>query len=101
NGTIEILKKGGDDEQRVATFSSGSHFGEMAFLDKSPRAASAQAKEPAKLLELRYASLEQLMQTQKDVGIKFYRNFAQALSRRIRQTTTDLSTLKDIKLRHL
>lgn len=100
-GTVEILKKGTDDEQKVAAFSGGSHFGEMAFLDRSPRAASAMAKENLKLLELPYAGLEQLIQGNKELGLKFYRNAAQSLSRRVRQTTTDLSTLKELKLRHL
>lgn len=101
SGTVEILKKGNEDEQRVAAFSGGSHFGEMAFLDKSRRTASAIAKENCRLLEIGYAELEQLTQRQERIGFRLYKNLAQALSRRIRQTTVDLSTLRDLKLRHL
>src|SRR5262245_8534904 len=55
HGTVEILKKGsGGDEQTVTQLTGGSHFGEMAFIDREPRAAAAMAKENVGLLEINY-----------------------------------------------
>jgi CRP/FNR family transcriptional regulator, cyclic AMP receptor protein len=102
DGSVEILKNSAEsDEQKVTIFSAGSHFGEMALLDASPRAASAVAKENTHLLEIRYEDLQQLLEKEQEIGLKLYRNFAQALCKRMRQTTSDLSTLKQMKLRQL
>lgn len=102
SGTIEILKQGSEgEEQRLANLSTGSHFGEMAFVDHSPRAASAMVREGGKLLEIPYADLEQVLSENHEIGMKLYRNLALVLSRRIRQTTTDWSHLRELKLRHI
>lgn len=102
SGTIEILKRGGESEdQKVTIFSAGSHFGEMAFLDREPRAASAEAKENTRLVEIRFDDLESLARENQAIGLKLYRNLAQSLCRRIRQTTKDLSFLKELKLRQI
>lgn len=101
-GSVEILKKGtGGDEQNVTILSAGSHFGEMAFVDKAPRAAAAMAKENVKLLEVGYGELDRLVSSNSALGMKIYRSFAMVLCRRIRQTTGSLSSLKELKLRHL
>lgn len=101
-GTVEITKRGGEsEEQKVTIFSAGSHFGEMAFLDDEPRAASADAKENTKLVEIRFDGLRKLAEENQDLGLKLYRNLAQSLCRRIRQTTKDLSFLKELKLRQI
>jgi CRP-like cAMP-binding protein len=102
SGTIEILKKGsGGDEQTVAHLSPGSHFGEMAFIDKEPRAAAAMAKENVKLLEIKYADLDHLINAKPPIGHNIYKALATTLCRRIRQTTNNLSSLKELKLKHL
>ena len=102
HGTIEILKRGstGGDEQSVTQLSAGSHFGEMSFMDKEPRAAAAMAKENTKLLEVPFDGLEKLIATQPVIGVKIYRSMAAILCRRIRQTTNNLSSLKELKLKH-
>ncbi len=99
-GTVEIVKHGESDQQ-IAAMGRGSHFGEMAFLDHSTRAAAAVAREPARVLELQYADLERIIGNNKDMGFKFYRTLAMSLAKRIRKTTVDLSQLKDLKLRHV
>ena len=102
HGSVEILKKGaGGDEHSVTQLSAGSHFGEMAFVDHAKRAAAAQAKENVKLLEIAYADLERVISSNPAIGAKVFRSLAAILCRRIRQTTGDLSSLKELKLRHL
>jgi CRP/FNR family cyclic AMP-dependent transcriptional regulator len=100
-GSIEILKQGqGGDAQKIATLGTGSHFGEMAFLDEAPRAASAVARESSRLIEIPFRDLEALFERHREIGFKLYRTLATALARRIRQTTLDLTNLKELKLRH-
>jgi CRP-like cAMP-binding protein len=100
-GSVEILKRGssGGDEQSVTILSPGSHFGEMAFVDKAPRAAAAMAKENVKLLEIKYTDLERVTEANHEIGLKIYRSIANVLCKRIRQTTNNLSSLKELKLK--
>jgi CRP-like cAMP-binding protein len=101
-GTIEIRKMGpGGTEHPVAQLVAGSHFGEMAFVDHAKRAAAAYAPENTKVLEIKYADLEQLIGSNPKIGLKIYRSLAAILCRRIRTTTGDLSSLKELKLRHI
>lgn len=101
-GSVEILKKGsGGDEQTVTQLSAGSFFGEMAFIDRAPRAAAVMSREITKLIEIGYNDLETLIKSQPAIGNKMFRSMAAVLCRRIRQTTSDLSSLKELKLRHV
>lgn len=102
-GTIEVLKKGSPtaDVQSIASLSAGAYFGEMAFVDKAKRAASAVARENSQLLEVPYEPLEKLLVEQTGIGLKVYRSLSETLCRRIRQTTTNLSSLKELTLRHI
>lgn len=101
DGTIEIKKRGAEDEQKIAAFAKGSVIGEMAMLDRAKRAAGAVARENSKLLELSFENLEQALSANKDAGLKFYRALALTLCKRIRLTTVDLAQLKDMKLKTL
>lgn len=101
HGSVEILKKSTEDEMRVTELSAGSHFGEMSFLDRAPRAASVMARENVKLIEIGFEDLERLLNAKQAMGFKVFRSMAAVLSRRIRQTTGDLTSLKQLKLRHL
>lgn len=101
HGSVEILKKSGDEDIRVAELSSGSHFGEMSFLDRAPRGASVVARENLKLVEIEFEALEKLLTAKQTMGFKVFRSMAAVLSKRIRTTTNDLSSLKQLKLKHI
>jgi CRP-like cAMP-binding protein len=93
-GTVEIIKEGAAGTRLVvAQLTEGAHFGEMAFVDRSPRAAAALAKNSARVLEVKYDDLERIVATQPTVGLKLYHSIATTLCERIRQTTSDLSHL--------
>lgn len=57
--------------------------------------------EGAKLIEIGYNDLENVINAQPAIGNKMFRSLAAVLCRRIRQTTGDLSSLKELKLRHV
>ena len=102
-GMIDILKKGADrgEEQQVTELGTNSIIGEMAFIDASQRAAGARARENTHLLELSFQDIRSVMEKHPMVGLKFYRNLAGILAKRIRQTTNNLSSIKEMKLKSL
>jgi CRP-like cAMP-binding protein len=93
-GTVEIVKEGRAGAKLVvALLQGGAHFGEMSFVDRAPRAASAMVRSRAKLLELKYDDLETLVSTRPELGLKLYHAMAKTLCERIRATTSDLTHL--------
>src|SRR5262245_1459165 len=74
DGSVEVLKiTPQGQEQRLATLPVGALLGEMAFVDLSPRAATARAAGKVKLLEFTYSDIEAFCTSRPDIGIKFYR----------------------------
>jgi CRP-like cAMP-binding protein len=95
-GSIQISVNSQEgDELKIRHFGSGSHFGEMAFLDNSPRSATATATENSHLLEIRYERLGQILEAEPGMAIKFYRSTAKFLTTRLRATTSDLNQLRE------
>jgi CRP/FNR family transcriptional regulator, cyclic AMP receptor protein len=94
SGSIDILKEGPSGTALIiAQLEEGSHFGEMSFVDQSPRAAGAIAREDSLLLEIHFDDLERIVATQPGVGLKLYHSIARTLCERIRRTTSELSHL--------
>ena len=82
-----------DDEHSVpvATLGTGSHFGEMALLDSEPRSASASAMSDSDIVKISYASMVELMNSNPQIEVHFYRELSKFLCSRLRFTTLDLS----------
>lgn len=99
-GVVEISKKGmqGSDKG-VMQLTHGAVIGEMSFVDQCPRSGTATAKENLKLIEFSYAKLSKLLEENPALGLKFYKGIAETLCRRIRSTTTNLSSIKELNLR--
>ena len=101
SGSVDVLKRGSEDDARVTTFGPGATFGEMAYFDQESRTASCEAKENCQLYELSYKALDDLVATNPALGVKIFKGLMRSLCRRVRQTTADLSSLKELKLKHL
>ena len=99
SGTIEIYNKGVNEDVKIATLGAGSHFGEIPFFDPVERTGSAEARENTLVYEIDYSDLEALIKGNPALGMKFCKAVTRALCKRIRQTTHDLSSLKELKLR--
>jgi CRP-like cAMP-binding protein len=84
----------------VASLGTGSHFGEMAFLDGEKRSASAQAMEKSEIVILDYQSLQKLIEKNTEIAVHFYRGLANFLCGRLRLTTNDLSFAREKNLSH-
>ncbi len=63
----------------------GQIFGEMGFLEKRSRSATAIAKSHVRLLSVSFEQLDNLIATNQKFGLGFYRTIATLLSRRLRR----------------
>lgn len=100
-GSIKISHKNSKgDEMDVATLGSGSHFGEMAFIDGERRSATAVVVERTEILRADFRKLRELLDGNPKLATKFYRSVSHFLCGRLRQTTTDLAFSREKNLRH-
>ncbi|MEW4486749.1 cyclic nucleotide-binding domain-containing protein [Thalassoglobus sp. JC818] len=58
------------DEYRTSILSPGQWFGELSALGRTPRTTTVFAEEPAKLLEIRWQGLRDLMRFDKNAAVK-------------------------------
>jgi len=72
-------------ENRLATFSAGIVFGELALLDPGPRSASVEADQDMVCYVLTEDAFEQLRKDHQDIAIKLLTNLGRELSRRLRR----------------
>jgi CRP/FNR family cyclic AMP-dependent transcriptional regulator len=100
-GTVKIEQKSSKgDVINLATFGSGSHFGEMSFLDHETRSATVSAVEKTEILKIDYQALKTVMESHAGLSGKIYKALACFLCGRLRVTTTDLSFAREKNLRH-
>ena len=101
HGSVRIHQKSDSGENiEVATLGTGSHFGEMAFVDGEQRSASATAIERAEVVYLTYEKLSALLETNEKIAVHFYKELARFLCGRLRVTTNDLSFAREKNLSH-
>jgi CRP-like cAMP-binding protein len=84
----------------IAMLGTGSHFGEMSFIDGEPRSASAVAVEKTELIVLNYEKLKRCLEARPEAAVKMYRELAHFLAGRLRLTTNDLSYAREKNLSH-
>lgn len=100
-GSVRIFRETSNgDRVEVAMLGSGSHFGEMSFIDKEPRSATAEAVEKCEIMRIPYDDLAALFENEAKLAATFYKSLSRFLSGRLRQTTTDLTFSREINLRH-
>ncbi|SVC90668.1 uncharacterized protein METZ01_LOCUS343522 [marine metagenome] len=104
HGTVNIeLDEEGDTSGpiAVATLGTGSHFGEMAFLDNQPRSASAIAASYSDILRIGYSAMKEVLESDSALSIHVYKQLARFMCSRLRLTTLDLKYERSQNLGHL
>lgn len=97
-GSVKIsVSSNSGDEIAIRNFGSGSHFGEMPFMDGDKRSATATATENTHVAEIPYNKMQGLLEAEPVMAAKFYRSTARFLANRLRATTTDLNQIKEHK----
>ncbi|MES2965489.1 MAG: cyclic nucleotide-binding domain-containing protein [Bdellovibrionota bacterium] len=99
-GSVKIKHTGKEDSVDVATLGTGSHFGEMAFVDGEKRSATVVAIERTELVKMDYEDLRRVLEANPTIAVKAYKAFAHFLCGRLRITTTDLSFAREKNHRH-
>ncbi len=82
-GKVEILKKVGGAERRLATLEEGDFFGEMAILEDQPRSASARAATDCALLRIDSTTFDQMVRHHPEIPVRMLRK----LSARLREAS--------------
>ena len=81
-GKIEIVNSINGEETAIAILEKGDFFGEMSILEDMPRAASARALTPSKVLAINGSTFDQMLRDNPEVAVRMMRK----LSRRLRET---------------
>lgn len=79
--------------RRVAVFSPGTNFGEMALLDGLPRSAEIRAECPLETMELSQDAFLHLAEEAPQLQICLLINLSRILAERLREANIELSTL--------
>jgi hypothetical protein len=87
-GKVDIFPD--DKQQPIAAFEQGQVFGELAFLDGSPRGAKAIAAQPTILLILKRGDFYELTQREPNLGLAVMRNIALELGNRLRRMNASI-----------
>lgn len=104
HGTVRLeLDDEGSQANRVeiSVLGTGSHFGEMGFLDNEPRSAHATAASNSSIVCIGYAPMKTLLESDQAIALHVYRELARFLCRRLRLTTLDLSYERSKNLGYL
>jgi glutaminase len=80
--------------KRLATFSAGMAFGEMALLDGAPRSAGVTADTEVECDLLRVEDFERLEQTDPATKIVLLKNLALGLSAKLRKANREISVFE-------
>ncbi len=91
-GEVEILKKTEEgDSLTLAELGPGDFFGEMAFVDQSPRSAAAVARTPLKVHVLPSGSLERIVEYNVGTALYLTSLLCKILARRLNATLSRIA----------
>jgi len=93
-GVVLVHLHSTGEVKRLGTLVGGAIFGEMALLDKKPRAASIIATEGMVCYRLGVDAFERIKAAHHDIAIKVFNNLCIMLSDRIRSTNTMIAELE-------
>jgi glutaminase len=80
--------------KRLATFSAGMTFGEMAIIDHAPRSAIVQADTEVECDLLNVEDLSRLGESRPHIKIKLLKNLSLGLCRKLRKANREMSVLE-------
>ena len=96
SGCAEVrLRLDGGCDQRLDVFSAGMSFGEMAFLDSSPRSADVVAVTDVECRVMDQSFFEQIAEKHPALKAKLLQQIALQLCDRLRQANMEISALRN------
>lgn len=94
--TIRISLQESGRSRRLVTYGPGTVFGEMSFLDGSPRSATVWAEADSEVLCLTFESFQVLRGQRPELAARLSLNIATEISQRLRMTSHQLRQLEDV-----
>jgi glutaminase len=95
SGSVEVrLELEGKRHQRLDVFASGMSFGELAFLDGSPRSADIIALGPVSCRVIDRRFFDELGERSPVIKAKILNEIALLMSSRLRQANIEISALR-------
>ena len=95
SGRVRVELCTGDVPRHLATFARGDFLGEMAFLDRQPRSATARAHGATELFALSRSRFDAAAPRQADLGRKFFWRLSRAMSYRLRRADAEIRALHE------
>jgi SulP family sulfate permease len=92
--SVNVDLPGQDRRRRLASFSAGTVFGEVALLDREPRSATVIADEETVCYVLSEDGFHVLVRDHHAIAIKLLTNLGRELSRRVRRANAMISQLE-------
>jgi MFS superfamily sulfate permease-like transporter len=92
--SVKLRLPGQARENRLATFTAGTVFGEVALLDQGPRSATVEAEEPLVCYVLTRDGFDVLEAEHQGAAIKLLANLGRELSQRLRRANRTISQLE-------
>jgi SulP family sulfate permease len=93
--SIKMILRESNRYTRLVTYSAGVIFGEMAFLDGSPRSADVWSETDSEAFTLSPDEFENLRRENPEIAVKLIRNIALEVSRRLRTTSNEVRVLEE------
>jgi CRP-like cAMP-binding protein len=92
SGSVRVTKlDDGGEEKVLAILNPGDHFGEIALVDNHPRSATVIANEDTELIQIQADDFNKLLESDKEIALKFYKSFVKVLCTRLRDTNESLT----------
>jgi len=79
----------------ISVLGGGALLGEMAFVNREQRTATAEVLEATEVVRIAYAPLENLLKTKPTIAASFYKAIAFFLTQRLGATTRDLGFARE------
>lgn len=98
SGSVRVTKNGSETD--LVMLGSGSHFGELALVDESPRSATVTANERCVIITIGATVLREKFASNPAAGADFYRAVARSIAKRLRATTDDLAFARQLAFEH-
>ncbi|PYM71928.1 MAG: hypothetical protein DME10_14395 [Candidatus Rokuibacteriota bacterium] len=92
--SVKVGRPGQSGQRRLASFSSGTVFGEVALLDQQPRSATVTADEDVVCYVLSEDAFRALVRDHHAIAIKLLTSLGSELSRRLRRANAMISELE-------
>jgi|TARA_B100000315_G_scaffold252223_2_gene288574 CRP-like cAMP-binding protein len=91
DGTVDVIKQMGTSKMVIATLSSGHSVGEMSLIDGETRSATVKATTDLKLIVLKQADFQALLQQHPAISNKVVMRISQLLSKSLRALSNDFT----------